>query len=231
MAALRASPRLTSASTLASLEQTTASTILEIGAATGRDTALLRQGFPDAAITAIDFSEAMIERAQEKGLSSVDFRCEDVRDFLRDRDSTTSYDLVFSNSSLQWIPSLSDFFTILAGALSKGGFFVGSVFGPETFSELQSALKTVFGNEASIAANEFLGQGALTTALESSFSELSIDEQLFHLHFDSLQELLYSLKQGGVTVGGSKAQQSLIKAIRPQTLANGISNGVVLFEV
>ena len=41
------------------------------------------------------------------------------------------------------------------------------------------------------------------TALTGAFSEVSIDEQLFHLHFDSLQELLYSLKQGGVTAGSS----------------------------
>ena len=41
-----------------------------------------------------------------------------------------------------------------------------------------------------------------------------------------LSPMVELLKQGGVTVGGSKAQQSLIKAIRPQTLANGISNGV-----
>ena len=73
--------------------------IVDLGCGPGNSTAQLRQRFPSAAITGIDASPAMIEKAKAADISAK-FEIADVAQWLPGKD----VDLVFSNALFQWLP-------------------------------------------------------------------------------------------------------------------------------
>ena len=75
-----------------------AKTIVDIGCGPGNSTAVLKDVFPNAKIMGIDNSDSMIMKAKEKHMD-IDFSVCNAEDL------TGSYDLIFSNACLQWIPS------------------------------------------------------------------------------------------------------------------------------
>src|ERR1700740_1063447 len=70
--------------------------ILEIGCSTGAHTVIIRNHFPDATITAVDISEAAVERAKlnTAGDKAINFIVSDVFDFLQSQ-KDSNYDAVF----------------------------------------------------------------------------------------------------------------------------------------
>lgn len=74
-----------------------ARTIVDIGCGPGNSTAVLKEVFPNAKILGIDNSDTMIMKAKEK-YTDIDFSVCSAEDL------TGSYDLIFSNACLQWIP-------------------------------------------------------------------------------------------------------------------------------
>lgn len=94
--------------------------VLDIGCGPGNSTALLCDRFPGAAVTGIDSSPEMIERAKAE--------CPRARfltaDACGDLSSLGAFDLVFANASIQWMPDhdalLRRFFVMLrpGGALA-----------------------------------------------------------------------------------------------------------------
>lgn len=75
-----------------------AKTIVDIGCGPGNSTAVLKDVFPHANILGIDNSASMISKAKEK-YSSLAFSVCSAEDL------TGTYDLLFSNACLQWIPN------------------------------------------------------------------------------------------------------------------------------
>ena len=89
-------------------------TIVDIGCGPGNSTAVLKSVFPNAHILGIDSSEKMIEKAKKEH-SDIAFRlcsAEDLAD---------SYDLIFSNACLQWIPDHETLIPNLMSKLNNGG--------------------------------------------------------------------------------------------------------------
>lgn len=74
-----------------------AKTIVDIGCGPGNSTAVLRSVFPHAQILGIDTSENMIATAREKH-ADIKFSVCSAEELCG------SYDLLFSNACLQWIP-------------------------------------------------------------------------------------------------------------------------------
>ena len=95
--------------------------IADIGCGTGSQTALLKNKFPKAQVTGVDFSKAMLDYAkahQEDG--SLNWLCCDAEDLaLEDQ----SEDLVFSNFALQWCNDLSPSLTEIYRVLKPTGHF------------------------------------------------------------------------------------------------------------
>lgn len=91
--------------------------ILDIGCGPGNSTAVLRKRWPDAEITGLDSSPAMIAQARETD-GSVTWICADASGDLRPQGR---FDIVFSNAAIQWMPDhgrlLPEFFALL----TKGG--------------------------------------------------------------------------------------------------------------
>lgn len=89
-------------------------TIVNIGCGPGNSTEVLRKVFPEAEILGIDSSPNMIYRAQAKH-SDLSFSLCSAADL----DGT--YDLLFSNACLQWIPNHRELIPQLMEKLTDGG--------------------------------------------------------------------------------------------------------------
>ena len=90
-------------------------TIADIGCGPGNSTAVLKAVFPDASsVLGIDNSAEMIERAR-KDHKGIDFAVASAAEL------SGSYDLLFSNACLQWIPDHEQLIPQLMAHLTDGG--------------------------------------------------------------------------------------------------------------
>lgn len=90
--------------------------VVDLGCGPGNSTALLIQRWPEAEVTGIDSSPAMLEQAR--------------RDYPKGHwveadigawSPAEAHDLVFSNAALQWVPDHARVFPALLDTLSPGG--------------------------------------------------------------------------------------------------------------
>jgi trans-aconitate 2-methyltransferase len=90
--------------------------IADIGCGPGNSTSLLWQRWPESTVLGIDNSPEMIDAARatfpERQWSLCDARNWNPQD---------SYDLVFSNAALQWLPNHGQLLPRLFGRVAKGG--------------------------------------------------------------------------------------------------------------
>lgn len=91
--------------------------ILDIGCGPGNSTAVLKERFPGADILGVDNSENMIDKAKAS-YPDLDFRICDVTCEL---DKLDTYDVIFSNACLQWIPNHREFIPAVFGKLNEKG--------------------------------------------------------------------------------------------------------------
>ena len=90
--------------------------IVDLGCGPGNSTELVATRFPDARLTGIDTSDAMLASARER-LPRVRFVNADAASWVPDRPP----DLIFANAVLQWVPDHPTLFRRLFGLLSPGG--------------------------------------------------------------------------------------------------------------
>ncbi len=74
--------------------------IIDIGCGTGNSTTVLRQKWPGAACVGLDSSRSMLDKAH-KLAPDIEWVQRDASDSLSD---LGSFDIVFSNAALQWLP-------------------------------------------------------------------------------------------------------------------------------
>lgn len=90
--------------------------IADLGCGPGNSTALLAQRWPDAAITGIDSSQAMLATARQT-LRNVDWQIADIVDWQPE----TAFELVYSNALLHWLDNHAVLLPRLLSAVTKGG--------------------------------------------------------------------------------------------------------------
>jgi malonyl-CoA O-methyltransferase len=112
--------------------------VIDVGAGTGRGTALLRKRYPKAQMVAMDLALPML-RASKKHMSW-------LKPFQRVCAEATalplpdhSVDVLHSNLCFQWIDNLPALFGECVRVLKPGGLLVYSTFGPDTLKELRAA--------------------------------------------------------------------------------------------
>ncbi|MDH6366641.1 MULTISPECIES: methyltransferase domain-containing protein [unclassified Breznakia] len=93
-------------------------TILDIGCGPGNSTNQLYQKYPNAHIIGIDSSEDMIDKAR-KDYPHLNFQQVDVTKDLYTLNET--FDLIFSNACLQWVPNNEKVLQELFHMLNKNG--------------------------------------------------------------------------------------------------------------
>lgn len=172
------------------------SRVLEIGCGTGIYTAILKERFGSAHIKAIDISARAVAVAADK-IEGVDFSACDAESARFPGD----YDLITSNAALQWLVNLEDAAEKYKAALSGKGIFLFSIFGPETFKELDSCLSEALKGR-SITSRSFADQQSLEALLRKYFQEVRVKETMVQREYTSLRELLDTIKYTGTRGDG-----------------------------
>lgn len=112
--------------------------VLDVGAGTGRGSALLKQRYPKAEVIAVDLALPMLQAAKKHtGWRKPFLRicAEAVHLPLPDH----SVDVLHSNLCFQWVDDLPALFGECMRVLKPGGFMAFSSFGPDTLKELRAA--------------------------------------------------------------------------------------------
>lgn len=174
------------------------SKILELGCGTGNYTLLLREKFRGARIKALDISEEMIRVAQNKLKNKdIEFMVADAQKPIPDND----FDLITSNACFQWLDDLGKSLRGYAKSLRKGGSVYFSIFGPQTFCELDAAFKSVL-EESRPDSAYFCNCGSLKEILKDNFKSVKINEVYYNEEFGSLKGLLEKIKYSGIRGNG-----------------------------
>lgn len=114
--------------------------ILELGCGTGHLTRLLASRFPASQVVALDFAARMVEVARRRVPSRLVEL--EVADAETAAFAPESFDLIVSNATIQWFDTPAETLARLAAALRPGGLMLHSTFGPGTFAELRSVLRS-----------------------------------------------------------------------------------------
>lgn len=112
--------------------------VVDIGAGTGRGTALLKQRYPKAEVIALDLALPMLRAAKQHNSWLKPFMrvCAEATHLpLADH----SVDVLYSNLCFQWVDDLPALFGECMRVLKPGGFMAFSSFGPDTLKELRAA--------------------------------------------------------------------------------------------
>jgi len=99
--------------------------IIDLGCGPGNSSAVLAERWPDAQITGLDSSEAMLETAR-KAQPKREWLKGDIVDWARDSGGQR-FDVVFANASLQWIPDQAANFPRLLSRVAPGGAFAAQL--------------------------------------------------------------------------------------------------------
>ena len=97
--------------------------ILDVGCGTGMSTAALATNWKTAEIIGVDLSVEMLQKARES-LTNVTFFQRDCSKPLLD---IGTFDLIFSNAFLQWIPNQEEFIGNSFDMLVKDGVFAAQI--------------------------------------------------------------------------------------------------------
>jgi trans-aconitate 2-methyltransferase len=90
--------------------------VADLGCGPGNSTALLAERWPDAAVTGIDSSAAMLTKARASGI-----RANWLQADLSDWTPALPFDLLFSNAALHWLPSHAELLPRLFAQVAPGG--------------------------------------------------------------------------------------------------------------
>jgi trans-aconitate 2-methyltransferase len=90
--------------------------VVDLGCGPGTSTRMLVQRFPEADVVGVDISEPMIETARQRA-PGASFLCADIHDWRPDAPA----DLVFADSSLQWVNDHERLFPRLMDWIAPGG--------------------------------------------------------------------------------------------------------------
>lgn len=179
--------------------------ILEPGCGTGLYTRMLLDAFRGASVFGVDISEAMVRVAKRRiDDPRVRFAVADAEEI-----ATGCYDLVTSNATFQWFLSLPRTLARMASLLPGGGVLTFSFFGPETYAELDAAMRASArrqgaGDGARVAAAGFHSREEIAGALSAAFPRWDVAERRYRQEFPSLADLLRSIRYTGTRGGGAR---------------------------
>ena len=170
--------------------------IVDVGAGTGRGTALLKRRYPKAEVIAIDAAVPMLEAARRHSTWR--------RPILRAAGEATalpladaSVDILHSNLCFQWINNLAALFGECVRVLKPGGFLLFSTLGPDTLQELRSAWAQVDENSH---VSRFLDMHDVGDAvLAAGLRDPVLDVQRYTMTYSEPRKLLEELRGLGAT--------------------------------
>lgn len=177
--------------------------ILEPGCGTGNYTRLLRGFFPSSGITSVDISKQMVRIAKKKlqGRGIKFSICDAENENFR-----AKYDLITSNASLQWFDDFALALRRYRGFLKDRGELAFSMFGPETFSELNRVLENIFRKSSVVASRGFIGKREIRDVLKENYGKIRIKEEILEEEYPSLKHLFEKIKYTGERGEGASGE-------------------------
>ena len=180
--------------------------ILDLGAGTGYAIDGLQKRYRKARILALDFSPAMLRRAQSRGswLNRPRCVCADAETLpLAD----ASMDLVFSNATLQWCNDIAGTFSECLRVLRPGGLLMFTTFGPDTLRELRDSWAAADGHSH---VSPFLDMHDIGDALvHARFANPVVDAERMTVTYEKARDLMRDLKVLGAHNSTSERPRGL----------------------
>lgn len=170
--------------------------VLDVGAGTGRGTALLKKRYPKAQVIAVDLAQPMLQAARRHQSLLRPFQrvCAEATALpLPDR----SVDVLHSNLCFQWIDDLPALFGECVRVLKPGGLLAFSSFGPDTLKELRAAWAAV---DEHSHVSRFLDMHDVGDAMiNAGLRDPVLDVARYTLTYSEPRALLKELKGLGAT--------------------------------
>jgi malonyl-CoA O-methyltransferase len=169
--------------------------ILDLGCGPGFFSYELKKRYPKAQVFGLDLAYGMLHQAKKKqswrrswSLVAADMNHMPFAD--------ASFDLIFANQVIHWGGPLAQVFRELNRIMSVHGCLMFSTLGPDTFKELKSAWT---GANQYAHVNEFPDMHDVGDCLMSEhFLDPVMDMELLSIHYETLSQLVKSLKSQGV---------------------------------
>ena len=168
-------------------------TVMDLGCGTGLQSVQLKQQFPRARVTGVDFSAGMLAYARTSHADKpVDWLCCDAENLAVQDSSQT---LVFSNFALQWCVDLQQAVAEIYRVLEPGGRFYFAVPGPQTLWELRDAWAQI---DEDVHINRFLQSSQWHSALQcAGFGKIDLFNTAKIEYHPSVKDLMLNLKTVG----------------------------------
>lgn len=169
--------------------------VLDLGSGTGFFSKLLKKKYPKSHIVSLDVAHNMlIENKKKQGIFNKWSLV--AADMATLPFISNSFDLVYANQSIHWGGDFPIIFKEIYRILKKEGCFLFTTLGPDTFKELKSAWLSVdqYGH-----TNNFLDMHDIgDSLLKEKFADPVVDMEFLTVRYNSVEELLFSLKAQGV---------------------------------
>jgi malonyl-CoA O-methyltransferase len=187
--------------------------VLDAGCADGNDFAQLQRHFPDASLSGIDGSIAMLKLAAQKqhiaqnavvrmlskwvppSLRPVQNYALICGDFARVPLAATSVDLVWSNLALHWHPQPDLVFAEWRKLLRTDGLLMFSCFGPDTLLELRQAFSKIDQMPHTLPFVDMHDYGDML--VNAGFSTPVMDMEKITLTYDNTEKLFADVRALG----------------------------------
>lgn len=185
-------------------------TILDLGAGTGVGTEALNRRYKKSRVIAFDLAPNMLKQARQRGslftryknklLSKRGYICGDA-EHLPFADN--SFDLIYSNATLQWCSDLDHTFKELNRVLRPNGLLMFSTFGPDTLKKLRASWQAADANttdniEATSHVHDFIDMHDIGDAMmRAGLADPVMDVENFTLTYPDAYQLMRELKMIG----------------------------------
>ena len=168
--------------------------ILDAGTGTGHASEALLRRYPKARVVSLDLAFSMLQLARRRGrwlrrplVVNADIQRLPFHD--------ASFDLIFSNLTLQWCDDLDAVFAELRRVLAPEGLLLFTSFGPDTLRELRACWSAVDG---ATHVNRFIDMHDVGDALvRSGFADPVMDMENLVVTYREARQLMRDLKQIG----------------------------------
>lgn len=181
--------------------------VLDVGAGTGRGSAMLKKRYAKAQVIAVDLALPMLHAARQHMAW--------LKPFVRvNADATAlpfpdhSVDVLHSNLCFQWIDDLQALFGECVRVLKPGGMLVFSTFGPDTLKELRAAWAQA---DQQPHVSRFLDMHDLGDAMiAAGLRDPVLDVDRFTLTYSEPRMLLKELQGLGATNADTTRERGLM---------------------
>ena len=155
-------------------------------------------------LAAVDIAPGMIEVARDR-VPQATFHCCDLEETpLPDHWA----DLIFTSSAIQWCDTTAALQEIKRIA-KPGGCLFGSTFGPGTFAELRSAWQSAGDRQPRV--HDFDSCETIETLMrQQGFTNIVLRSEDHRVEFNTVNDLLQSIKQIGATNASVSRQSGLL---------------------